>query len=274
MANISRRRFVALAGSAAAFGATAALSGCGNQGMKGKTLYCRSVMKGMMLGLRTGDDIGSIGTITFTSDEDWHFSGKKDLSGTYIMDGSDIVLSDSLGTSLTLRKADDGDWYTESEAEKDFQRWYLDEDSASSYYDERIAQIPSWLSGELDGTKWEHEESSERNQFVTLKFSGKKIDYVVSDELKNPTEDEGTFWLFGRPSYEGWVYTDHSGNYKLTFEENSVALNGSRRNYYGKLKTGGETVDYELVYDADDGTLKKLQLSCEDGSQADFWLEE
>ncbi|WP_322153404.1 hypothetical protein [Paratractidigestivibacter sp.] len=268
MVNVSRRGFVALAGSIAAFGATAALSGCGAQGMKGKTLYCRSVTQGRTLGMFMGNAIGSTVSITFSSDEDWHIDGKNELAGTYSTEGSDIVLSySSLGFTMTLKKADDGDWYTESGAESDFQRWYPDEDSASSYYDERIAEIPSWISNKLDGTKWVYNQNADKNQKITVAFNGGEIDYAVSDELKEASKNITSPSKLDRE----WIFSDHSGSYELTFDKNGSNTSGTLF-YTGKMTVGEETAGYNVDFSEDGMTPVELWIPYEDGSGLRFSL--
>lgn len=269
MANISRRGFLALAGSVAALGATTALSGCGAQGMKGKSLYCRSVTQGMTLGLHTGNDIGSTVSMTFSSDEDWHINGKEELVGTYKTEGSDIVLScPSLSFTMTLKKADEGDWYTESGAESDFQRWYPDESSAGSYYDERISEIPSWLSDKLDGTKWTYGLDASKNQKITVAFKGNEIDYAVTEELKAAS---GNIISPIKLDKE-WVFSDHSGDYELTFEKNGGSTNDTLF-YTGKLTVGGETVGYNVDFNDDSMEPVGLWLPYESGSGLRFSLD-
>ena len=237
-ANVSRRGIVALAGSAAL--GLMGLTGCeasspmADTGMQGKTLYAKLVTKQLVFGEITSNDGGDIVTITFNNDTTWHLSGNTEWTGTYFMEGEDIVMSvDTYGYTQTLEKVEDGSYYSERGHEGYWLHWYEDEADAEEFYDVQVAYIPEFLQKELDGTKW-----SAENGDITLAFSGDQLVWAVTEEGKNRRR-------FPVPE-DNWPYEDHSGEYELSFE-----MRTSNNHYIGQMTCEGKTFDYEFVVYSD-----------------------
>lgn len=232
---VSRRGIVALAGSAAI--GLMGLTGCeagspiADAGMQGKTLYAKLVTKQAVFGEITSNDVGDIVTITFNSDTTWHLSGNTEWTGTYFMEGEDIVMSvDTYGYTQTLEKVEDGSYYSERGHEGYWLHWYEDEADAEGFYDVQVAYIPEFLKEELDGTKWSADYGD-----ITVTFSGDQLEWSVTEEGKNKLR-------IPKPD-DNWPYEDHSGEYELSFEMRTYD-----NHYIGQMTCAEKTFDYEFVY--------------------------
>ncbi len=233
--NLSRRSIVALAGSTAL--GLVGLSGCETgslmppAGMQGKTLYAKLITNQRVLGEVTDNDDGDIVTITFNSDSAWHLSGKTEWTGTYILEGENIVMSvDTYGYTQTLEKAEDGSNYTEMGKEYYWLRWFENQKDAEEYYEARVAYIPEYLQEALDGTKWSHKLDG---SVATLTFNGNQLEWSVTDEDKNVRR------IF--ESDDHWPYEDHSGEYKLVHERKLFDTS-----YIGQVIYADRTFDYRI----------------------------
>ena len=90
--NLSRRQLIVSTGSLAALGLMG-LTGCGDNGVQGKTLYSVSFYEGGYLGVEQAEAY----TIAIHDADGWHITGTTQMSGTWMQDGDYIVLTSSKG---------------------------------------------------------------------------------------------------------------------------------------------------------------------------------
>lgn len=244
--NLSRRQLIAGAGSLAALGLMG-LTGCGDNGVKGKTLYSVSFYEGGKLGVEQGE----ASTIAFDDADGWHFTGTTQMSGTWMQDGDDIVLTSSKGSTMTLVKLDEGDGYEMTGIDDLGERYYLDEQAAQSYCDERINGLPDEVRGLLEGRGWEANEYGGQTVKETLSFGDGEIAYTSGEY---PTEG---IYAGAAPDENSWEASDHSGACEVTVEdlEATTSANPSLK-YSGTLTVEGQLVEYELGNSAFKGRMQ------------------
>lgn len=241
---MTRRQVLIAAGALAATGALG-LAGCDGGGIEGKTLYFFSTYTGGGLGIEDGDE----STFTFNEGDTWHFAGYREMSGTWVEEGEDIVLtvSGGGGTTYTLLMLDGEDGYALSGAEDLGERYYLREDDAWDWHDEFVSGMPERVAGLLESGEWSIPTAGLSSiEQPTLSFSGGEAAYTkggYAESGRDVGPGEGT-----------WEASDHSGAYEVEIEKLSASTNG-KPTYRGVLSVGGEAVDFELALSDDSMTL-------------------
>lgn len=233
--NLSRRQLIAGAGLAAL--GLMVLTGCGDDGVKGKTLYSVSTWSN-----RNGIEAGDAFTISFGSDgNSWHsVNPKYEDSGTWESDGGGIVLTPSEGSVKTLVPEGDGGAYSLKGEETFGTVYFPSEEEAKSHAEEFAEAMPDTVGGILESTDWDALSDVGRTAKETISFGDGEADFSKASFDPAATMVE-------RPDEGDWASSNHSGAYSVEVESlERDGFDADTATYSGTLSVGGVATAFEL----------------------------
>ena len=229
---VSRRALVCGTASLALAGIMG-LTGCegGSDGLEGKTLYCAPAW-----------NPEKMQSVTFLDGENCRYVGEQELSGTWSKDDDAVVIAFPGYASMTLKKAEGEESYTQSGWEDLGERYFPTEEEAIEYRDEFLAGCDERVAELLESTTWRLDvDDRVRKAEETITFKDGKGTFTKGEYDKslrfNEVPDDGA-----------WIARDHSGEYTVEVDLFTASRIGSSMapRYAGTLVLGGDPVPFAL----------------------------
>ena len=223
-----------------------ALGGCAGDELQGKTLYSVSAWNGNIT------DSGDVTTIAFDEGDGYRYTpgdARYAETGTWVNEGSNIVLTSSLGRVTVLEPTSNGSYQV---SEDSFgTRYFLSEQDAKKYCDEQTEEAAGDVLSILEATTFKDSygsgtvgnDAASRTVPESIHFEDGEATFT-----KGEYSQEGFIFRQG-PSEVEWIASDHSGAVEVTVDE--MIRNGSGGDsdwpsYTGLLTIDGDSVEYEL----------------------------
>ena len=160
-------------------------------------------------------------SVTFLDGENCHYVGEQELSGTWSKDDDAVVIAFPGYESMTLKKAEGEESYTQSGWEDLGERYFPTEEEAIEYRDEFLAGCDERVAELLESTTWRLDvDDRVRKAEETITFKDGEGTFTKGEYDKslrfNEVPDDGA-----------WIARDHSGEYTVEVDLFTASRVGS-----------------------------------------------